>query len=79
MATIGYGDVVPKTSAGKVAAVVFAFLSVGIALYALNLIARMAFRQNLESIEWLKRKSKSEPLTKPYSSQSASEQDRPNK
>ena len=57
MLTVGYGDIAPHTTAGKMAALIFAFVSVGIALYAVNLIACLAFRQKLESIRWLKRKN----------------------
>ncbi len=53
MLTVGYGDIAPHTYAGKMAAVCFAFLSVGIALYTVNLIARLAFRQRLEDTEWM--------------------------
>jgi len=56
MTTIGYGDVTPHTHAGKIATVLFAFLSIGIAFYSLNLIARLAFRQRLENMRWLLRK-----------------------
>lgn len=53
MLTVGYGDIAPHSYAGKMAAVCFAFLSVGIALYTVNLIARLAFRQRLEDMEWM--------------------------
>ncbi len=56
MLTVGYGDITPHTTAGKIAALIFAFVSVGIALYAVNLIARIAFRQKLESTKWLLKK-----------------------
>lgn len=56
MLTVGYGDIAPHTTAGKMAALIFAFVSVGIALYAVNLIARLAFRQKLESAKWLTNK-----------------------
>ncbi len=56
MATIGYGDIVPHTPSGKIATVLFAFVSVGIALYSLNLLARVTFRQKLEDLRWLKKK-----------------------
>ncbi len=76
MLTVGYGDITPHTSTGKIAAIIFAFISVGTALYSVNLIARQAFRQNLESTEWLLKKTKIEPSKEPSSNQSPSEQDR---
>ncbi len=48
MLTVGYGDIAPHTPEGKIAAVIFAFLSVGIALYSINVLARSAFRQRVE-------------------------------
>jgi voltage-gated potassium channel len=56
MLTVGYGDVTPKTDVGRVVAVIFAFISIGIALYALNIIARHAFRQGIEESRWLRKK-----------------------
>lgn len=76
MLTVGYGDITPHTSTGKIAAIIFAFISVGTALYSVNLIARQAFRQNLESTEWLLKKSKFESSKEHSSNQSPSEQDR---
>ncbi len=76
MLTVGYGDITPHTSTGKIAAIIFAFISVGIALYSVNLIARLAFRQNLESAEWLVRKTKFGASKEPSSNQSSSEQGR---
>jgi len=56
MLTVGYGDITPHTNAGKIAAVLFALVSVGIALYSLNLIARLAFRHKLENMQWMLKK-----------------------
>ena len=37
--TVGYGDITPKTDAGKIFTIIFVFTGVGIALYGLSLIA----------------------------------------
>lgn len=56
MLTIGYGDVSPHTPAGKIAVVFFGFMSIGIALYSVNLLARLAFRHSLEDEKWIRKK-----------------------
>jgi voltage-gated potassium channel len=69
MLTIGYGDVIPHTPAGKIAVVIFGFISIGISLYAVNLLARLAFKQKLESMEWLAKKTSGRALKQSSSNQ----------
>ncbi len=79
MLTVGYGDITPHTNTGKIAAIIFAFIAVGTALYSVNLIARLAFRQKLESAEWILKKKTNAASKEPSASQSESAPGHPNK
>jgi len=39
MTTVGYGDFVPKTDAGKIFTIIYVFTGVGVALYGLSLLS----------------------------------------
>lgn len=38
--TVGYGDITPKTDAGKIFTIFFAFSGIGLALYFFSLVGR---------------------------------------
>ena len=56
MTTVGYGDITPKTDAGKIFTIFFVFAGVGIALYGLSLIAAHFVEMREEF--WLQRLGK---------------------
>ena len=53
MATVGYGDITPHTNIGKIITVFFSLTSVGVVLYSLSILARHAFRQRIEDVNWI--------------------------
>ena len=56
MTTVGYGDITPKSDAGKIFTIFFMFAGVGVALYGLSLIA--AHFVEVREEFWLKRLGK---------------------
>jgi voltage-gated potassium channel len=46
--TIGYGDLVPATSIGKVFTIFYSFFGVGMAFYLLSLIGAKVFEEHVE-------------------------------
>ncbi|MBS3104906.1 two pore domain potassium channel family protein [Candidatus Woesearchaeota archaeon] len=56
MTTVGYGDITPKTDAGKIFTIFYVFTSVGIALYGLSIIASHFVEVREES--WMERFAK---------------------
>src|SRR3990167_3206490 len=56
MTTVGYGDITPKTDAGKIFTIAFAFAGVGMALYGLTLLA--AHFIDIREEFWLQRLGK---------------------
>ena len=47
VATIGYGDFVPQTDAGKIFTMFFSFVGIGMAFYFFSVIGRYIFRKQL--------------------------------
>lgn len=58
LTTVGYGDIVPETEAGKLFATVFVLVGVGTVLYALSLVAQVFIRTELLSALGTRRRSK---------------------
>jgi|SRR3989338_6614648 len=56
MTTVGYGDITPKTDAGKIFTIFFVFAGVGMALYGLTLLA--AHFIDIREEFWLQRLGK---------------------
>lgn len=46
--TIGYGDFSPKTDAGKIFTIIFAFSGIGIAFYIMSSIGRYLLRRQIK-------------------------------
>lgn len=46
--TVGYGDYVPKTNEGKIFTIFYSIIGIGIALYAITLIANNFVIRNIE-------------------------------
>lgn len=46
--TIGYGDIVPITSAGKIFTIFFAFLGVSMVLYFFSMLGKYVFKKAFE-------------------------------
>jgi voltage-gated potassium channel len=59
LTTIGYGDFVPVTSAGKIFTMFYAFFGVGMALYFLSLLGSSVFKKHVsEKVSEIKREVK---------------------
>ncbi len=47
LTTVGYGDIVPITTAGKIFTVIYLFVGIGIILGFINLLAKQRIRRRL--------------------------------
>ena len=63
--TIGFGDFVPITDAGKIFTIFFSFFGIAAAFYFLGLISREVFRKHVvEQVSMIKREVKKEEEVK---------------
>lgn len=53
LTTIGFGDLVPVSTFGKIATILFGFLGIGIVFYTANLLARYTFELEAKHIDQL--------------------------
>ena len=61
MTTIGYGDVVPMTDAGKIFTMVFAFFGIALVFYLVSVIGRKLFSEHVaQRISQMKQEVKGE-------------------
>ncbi|SEO29251.1 Ion channel [Salinihabitans flavidus] len=75
LSTVGYGELVPATTLGKIGTTVFIFIGLGIFAVVIQQIGRMAAENRLTHTEWLiarlgHHKAEQEP-------EAANEDDRP--
>ena len=57
--TIGYGDLVPQTNAGKIFTMFFSFIGISAAFYFVSIIGATVFKEHLDEEKLkLKRKEK---------------------
>ena len=63
--TIGYGDLYPVTNAGKLFTILFSFIGIAMAFYAVSLISTYVFKKHIDTkVRQLKEKIEEEQETK---------------
>ena len=74
LATVGYGDFVPVTNAGKIFTILYTMLGIGVFVAACSAVAEGLIRRAREEEKQRRRQARTEAVRRAYSQQSPPEE-----